>query len=376
MGFMSNSRLYVAAGGGGDAITAAMIHRERGAGYRPLIASFSWDRLLIDPMPGPRAAADFEGLEPVGSHNYRVLPTTRAVEPAGSLLPRLSSELDADLLLLDPLKGAVGLSRQLRELKELYQLEGCTLVDVGGDVLARGKEPELRSPLADSLALAAMMEAWSDTTVSDTAVLVTGPGLDGEFSADEVLKRCGELKARSHGTISGATAKPFAPLFTWHPSEASGLLCLAALGYRGKAEVRDQGWPVDLSEDSPRVQALESPAVLERNEIAQAIRRSEALEQAEASVERFGRESEIAYERRKASILQQQPRCSLNAEDLVAQLPKFAANARARGIRFMTMRCLAESMALDGETLQGLKERLANGGNPAYLGIALDLERV
>ncbi|MGH9217468.1 MAG: DUF1152 domain-containing protein, partial [Acidimicrobiales bacterium] len=47
--------LFVAAGGGGDAITAAVLAPILSASDQPpVIMTYSWDRLLIDPLPGPR----------------------------------------------------------------------------------------------------------------------------------------------------------------------------------------------------------------------------------------------------------------------------------------------------------------------------------
>ncbi len=58
------TRLIVAAGGGGDAVAAAMLDTAlHGGGDHAVILTFSWDRLLIDPVPGPRGADDFTGLE-------------------------------------------------------------------------------------------------------------------------------------------------------------------------------------------------------------------------------------------------------------------------------------------------------------------------
>lgn len=62
---------------------------------------------------------------------------------------------------------------QLIELVDLYRPAEVTLIDVGGDVLAKGDELGLRSPLGDALALSAC------TRISAPAhLLVAGPGLE------------------------------------------------------------------------------------------------------------------------------------------------------------------------------------------------------
>ena len=75
--------------------------------------SYAWDRLMIDPLPGPRNAADFTGLRELRPGVYEVLPQSRPRPPAGSSLPRLADELDVRLLLLDPTHGAVGMAEQI-----------------------------------------------------------------------------------------------------------------------------------------------------------------------------------------------------------------------------------------------------------------------
>jgi len=45
--------VFVAAGGGGDALATAMLHfAMTGGSDDAVIATYAWDRLLIDPLPG------------------------------------------------------------------------------------------------------------------------------------------------------------------------------------------------------------------------------------------------------------------------------------------------------------------------------------
>ena len=65
-------------------------------------------------------------------------------------------------------------------------------VDVGGDVLARGDEPGLASPLCDAVMLAGAVEAGRAHRLGGRGVR---PGCDGELTAREVLDRVAELGA-------------------------------------------------------------------------------------------------------------------------------------------------------------------------------------
>jgi hypothetical protein len=102
----------VAAGGGGDAIAAAVLANAVPNTNAVGIATMAWDRLIVDPLPGPRSASDFDGLDEHDGY-FVVTPDTQPVLPAGSTLPRLAAELPLSLVLLDPAGGAVGLRAYL-----------------------------------------------------------------------------------------------------------------------------------------------------------------------------------------------------------------------------------------------------------------------
>lgn len=231
-----DTRLYVAAGGGGDALAAAMLHAATAPGARAVVATYAWDRLLIDPLPGPRPAADFTNLASVGADLWQVTADSAPVAPAGSSLPRMAAGLDAQLLLLDPYFGAVGMGAALAEAVRAFAPSRVTLVDVGGDVLARGQEAELKSPLADLLALSCCARLDAEVEVA-----VLGVGLDGELPPDYTRQRIAEVGGRPGPRLQPAHVEVIAPLLTWHPSEASGMLAASAGGVRGLVEVRDAG---------------------------------------------------------------------------------------------------------------------------------------
>jgi hypothetical protein len=357
--------LLVAAGGGGDAIAAAILHGALdGTREPPAIATYSWDRLLIDPLPGPRDPSWFTGLERVGEHNYRLTPDTTVRAPAGSTLPRLAAELDADLYLLDPRRGAAGLARQLAELARTLEVEQITIVDVGGDLVAHGDEPSLRSPLADSLVLAAT------ASLDHAQALVTGAGIDGELPESFVHERYEQLGAQLVHRLSIGDVETYRPLFDWHPSEATGLLCAAAAGIRGTAEIRDQALPVVLSDRTPEVHALPAPRVLRVNRLAQQIAHTSSLEAAEAVLHAAGRTSEIEYERRKADARRDTTTTDSTPDStdtaFLDQLAKIQGDAARRGVDFITLRGLAERLGLPGTRLDDLRDQLSALPNGEY----------
>lgn len=84
------TRLIVAAGGGGDAVAAAMLDVALyGDEDQAVILTYAWDRLLVDPVPGPRGPSDFTGLEPLTASVWSAPAEARPIAPAGSTLPGL-----------------------------------------------------------------------------------------------------------------------------------------------------------------------------------------------------------------------------------------------------------------------------------------------
>ena len=149
--------LLVGAGGGGDALAALLVHHALAGpdDSQPIVASFSWDRYILDPQPGPRVPSDFRGLRRMTDRNWEVTADAQLGEGKSSLA-LLARTTKARFVLLDPANGAKGLRAQLAELAEAVSADSVTLVDVGGDIIAQGNEPELLSPLADSMTLAAL----------------------------------------------------------------------------------------------------------------------------------------------------------------------------------------------------------------------------
>ncbi|MFI8926440.1 DUF1152 domain-containing protein [Streptomyces sp. NPDC053474] len=344
-------RLIVAAGGGGDAVAAAMLHTALyAADDEPaLILTYSWDRLIIDPVPGPRAPSDFTGLHHLAPHVRAVPVTATPKPPHAATLPRLAAELPHTFALIDPYAGATGITRQLDELTAHFTPQTIDLLDVGGDILAHGDEPTLRSPLADALTLAACTRA---NATADVRLLVAGPGLDGELPAATLRPRLGSLIT----TFTPEHTQAIASVLAWHPSEATALLAATALGARGLCEVRDAGLPVPLTAEGPTVHQVDLPGAFAANRLAQAIVDTTTLDEAEERCRTVCGTSEIDYERTKAQRLSEQKQAPAAPHDLLAQIKDFEQAALTRGATHTTVRRLTEALGLTGEALQHLAQ--------------------
>ncbi|SMF71886.1 hypothetical protein SAMN02745830_05559 [Streptomyces sp. Amel2xC10] len=322
-----------------------------------VILTYAWDRLLVDPVPGPRGADDFTGLQPLTPAVWKVPAEARPIAPAGSTLPRLAAELSHTLALIDPRHGAEGVVRQLEELITHLRPTSIDLLDVGGDVLARGDEPTLKSPLADSLTLAACGQVNAPIRL-----LIAGPGLDGELSHEDLRNQLGALVH----TFTAEDTEPISAILEWHPSEATGMLAATARGVRGTCEVRDAGLPIPLTDESPTVHEVDLDEALSRNELARAIMSTTTL----ADVEALSREicgfSEIDYERDKALRLKMQQPTTLDFESVLRRLAEFEAAARSHGVTHTTFRHLTEVLNLNGSQRDDLRRLLIHSRPEQY----------
>jgi len=327
--------LLVAAGGGGDALGALIVGKALGRlGVRPVVLSFSWDRYLIDPTPGPRTHTDFSDLTRLTEHTWEVTAASRLRTGGVSGLTLLARHTDARFALLDPSAGAVGLSQQIRELAQHLAADRIMLVDVGGDIVARGDEDTLLSPVADFLALAAV--AAADLPAE---LVVAGPGLDGELPEPYVRARIGATSYR----LAPSDVTAYLPALDHHPSEATTLLAAAALGVTGHAQIRGSGAVVPLGPAGADVLTTDFAAVAKANTTVENLLTTRTFQDAEDTVRRSCGRNELDQERRKAARLDSQPETpDPSTDELRQRFTTYAAGAAGQGISLVSFRRLAE----------------------------------
>lgn len=144
---------------------------------------------------------------------------------------------------------------------------------MGGDILAQGDEPTLKSPLADALTLAACCQVNAPIRL-----LVAGPRLDGEVSRDD-LRPLFDLLVHS---FTAQDVESVGSVLEWHPSEATAMLAATARGARGICEIRDAGFAVPLSDEGPTVHEVDLDDAISRNTLARAIMTTATLDEVEA----------------------------------------------------------------------------------------------
>ncbi|MEV6840135.1 DUF1152 domain-containing protein [Streptomyces sp. NPDC051133] len=344
------TELFVAAGGGGDPIGTALVHASLGAGADAVVLTYGWERLSVDPLPGPLATHDFAGLDHASLPVPLITAGTKAVPPRVSTLPRLAGHLPTKLALLDPHTGVEGLADQIGRTARALGTDHISVVDMGGDILAHGDEPTLASPLLDALVLTACHLAGVRTTVH-----VAGPGLDGEIAEATVLTR-----VTGDGTDLGPALPAWAPeVLRWHPSEASTLLAAAAAGLRGPCLTRSG--PLPLTDRSGRAWELPLAQALDHNRLAQGLAetRPDTLAGAqEVSLKLYGFD-EVERERRRAGR-RHTARDTIDDDTFLDELDAWLRTQRAGnpGARYVGMRCAIESLDYDWRLTEHVRDLL------------------
>jgi hypothetical protein len=302
----SERPLVLGIGGGGDAVgalaTAELCRLRHGA--RPVLGGVAWERRPIDPQPGPRAEDEIEGARPLGPAVLAASAHTR-VKGSGVLFAesRLAGLLGEETVLVavgrGPVLVAEGLLGAMREL-------GCDLailVDVGGDVIARGDEPGLASPLCDALMLAAGARLQR---LGGPPVLagVFGAGCDGELTPAEVFARLDLLReagglaqpppARIEPEIAGRLEEAVAAV----PTEASAMALRAYRGETGTFTIRGGRRSVELTRQAEETWFFDPEVALgSAAPLAAAVLDAPDLEAANDALHALGVGTELDLER-------------------------------------------------------------------------------
>ena len=287
--------LSIGIGGGGDVVGALATADLAPAGR---VGGVSWERRVIDRLPGPRRLDELSGAERL--HEYAALagPDTTGPGPFLFAESNMARFLGEPVALIDPHGGPAGTAAGIEAAAERLGCDSVALVDVGGDVLAHGDEPGLASPLCDSILLAAA-RYLSLPCVG----VVFGPGCDGELEVEEVLARVAEV-ATAGGLLGawGLTPEETTRLeaaVAEVPTEASAMALRCARGEHGTTTIRGGRRSVELS-PLGAVSFYFDPlvAIASAARLADAVGEADSLEAAEEILAARGITSELAFERR------------------------------------------------------------------------------
>ena len=202
----SKHALIIGVGGGGDVVGALAAARFlEFCGLRFTLGGLSWERNVYDPIPGPRKLSETNNVKAL--HEFAWLGNAQSQTSTGVPFAeaKMAAVIEREVLLVDINGGVTGVVDGLEVAMEKLHTDLLVGLDVGGDSLAEGHEPGLRSPLADSIVLAAFAEL--EKRGHQTIWGVFGYGSDGELSVDEIEIALSKLAA-ANGLLGAWSLTP------------------------------------------------------------------------------------------------------------------------------------------------------------------------
>ncbi|MET1102150.1 MAG: DUF1152 domain-containing protein [Pyrodictiaceae archaeon] len=279
-------------GGGGD-IASTLILGEllRMEGVRTVYSSIVWERFIRDPTPGPISLEELRGVENL-AYAAIALPGCYALrEYSGVIVPaicRFTSFLKEPAIALDASRGELGVRLGLEEVLSLFDCDTIIGVDVGGDVLAKGFEDEVWSPLADSITLSAI----ANTTATNKLIVVHSPGADGELPQDKILDYVSEVASLGGykaiiglpSSLLGLLEEATTAIYT----EAGRLAVLAAKGFKGQKNIRGGSRRVSVNIYTASSIVLDALVLYTRSKLAQSVKGTSSIAEASKRLNELG----------------------------------------------------------------------------------------
>ena len=267
-----------------------------------VLGGVAWERIPIDPHPGPRSVSEIRGGRRMGDAAVLASPDTTTPEGVHFSEARMAGHLGAETVLIDVTGGASGAAAGIGTAMEESACDLLVGIDVGGDVLAAGGEPELASPLCDAAVVAGCLELPMRL---DPILGVIGPGCDGELTPAEVLARVAVL-ARSGAWIGtwGLTpdaADELEAAAAVVPTEASLQVVRCARGETGERSIRRGRRRVELGPAGALTFFFDLRSAAAALPLTQAVRGSTSIDEARARLAALGIRTELDYERERAA---------------------------------------------------------------------------
>jgi hypothetical protein len=282
------------------ALAAARLCESLGTPFA--LGGVAWERFAVDPHPGPRSVDEVRGGEPLGDDAVLAGPQTRTIDGTRFAEAGVAAHLGAPTALIDVTGGAAGAARGIGTAMEHLECDLLLGLDVGGDVLARGEEEGLASPLCDAVMLAAVLKVARD---GGPLLAVVGAGCDGELSPAQVLERVAALGRAGAwlGTwgVSPAIAGEIERAAEGIPTEASLQVARCARGEMGRVPIRSGRQHVDLGPVGSLTFVFDAAAAAEQLPLVGAVAGTESIEDARAALAARGVRTELDYERARAA---------------------------------------------------------------------------
>jgi hypothetical protein len=287
--------LLIGIGGGGDIVSTIPIgaYLEE-LGIECIYGGVVWERFRRDPKPGPRAVNEVLNVKVIYDSLCLINSETRIETENGLIQPIVSivSEfLGCEVLGVDITKPSK-LKEDMRSLIENEDIDLLIGVDAGGDVLAKGNEKGLVSPLADSIMLSILKDFKS-------MIAITGFGSDGELGRSEIESYLSELASKKAvlgcNLISYEIAEKISELaFNTH-TESSKVPVISAMGEYGVHEIWD-GNKIEVSILNALVFYLDSRAVYHASPLPKVVENCKDILEANSRLNDMGIKTELDLE--------------------------------------------------------------------------------
>jgi hypothetical protein len=301
--------LVIGMGGGGD-VVGALASAEFARlydGAEPLVGGLSWERRPIDPVPGPRSEAEIEGAQALAPGVLLAGPRTR-VRDRDVLFAesRMAAFLDRPTVLVTIDDGPAAIAAGLAAAATQLHSDLVLFIDVGGDVLAQGHEPGLRSPLCDAIMLAAAQRLATGPV--PVLLGIFGIGCDAELTAAEVVAQLALVAAAGGlGGVRGLTAPVADRLeaaMELVPTEASAQAVRAFRGGTGAVTIRGGERSFELSTVAASTFYLDVEiAYASVARLARAVANTDSLAAANQALTELGVHTELDLETEAAARL-------------------------------------------------------------------------
>ena len=297
----SSRALVIGVGGGGDVVGALAAARFlEFCGLEFILGGLSWERFVFDPVPGPRMLSEVENVRAIHSRVWMANSESRTKTGVFFAESKMAAVLNREILLVDINGGVDEVVQGLEAAIQEFKTDLLVGLDVGGDSLAQGHERGLRSPLADSVMLAAYAEL--EKRGHRTLWAVFGYGSDGELTVDEVESALSQLAAA--GAWLGATsltpriAAELSDVIKTVSTEASAIPVQCFHGAWGETRIRTDQRSVKLTPLTALIFFVSATKLFRTlSRPAQAVSQSSSLEAANDALHARGIRTELDLER-------------------------------------------------------------------------------
>lgn len=288
--------LVIGIGGGGDIVSTLPSGRLLELlGAEVTLGGVTWIPVPRDVRPGPRSMDELKHIERRQPRLASVSPDSETIDGVSLPEASIADTVGNEVLVLDITAGVDPLVDSLDAYIAETGIDLVVGVDAGGDALAVGTEPGIKSPLADAVGLAVL-----DGVSVDAILGVIGFGSDGELTHGELEEAISELAIEDAllgaWGITPRVRREVETILERVETEASRIPIEVARGQLGPRTIRDGRRQVDTTPATPITYYFEPSAVIERSTLVDPVADASDLEAAADALRDRGLTTEFDLE--------------------------------------------------------------------------------